>query len=76
MIALLIGYESVGRLFLPVPIAFGQAIPLTALGLAVNVINAWLLRADHGHDAGAVHHNLRAAYLHVVADAAASSARW
>jgi Co/Zn/Cd efflux system component len=40
-----------------------------------------LLRADHGHDAAAVHerhghhhtdHNLRAAYLHVVADAAVS----
>src|SRR6201988_4256413 len=27
MIALLIGYESVGRLFRPVPIAFDQAIP-------------------------------------------------
>jgi len=81
MIALLIGYESVGRLFRPVPIAFGEAIPLAALGLAVNLVSAWLLRDDHGHGAGAVHehnghphtdHNLRAAYLHVVADAAVS----
>src|SRR5215469_8800348 len=36
VIALLIGYESVGRMFAPVPIAFGEAIPLAALGLAVN----------------------------------------
>jgi cation diffusion facilitator family transporter len=81
MIALLIGYESVGRLFRPVPIAFGEAIPLAALGLAVNLVSAWLLRDDHNHGAEAVHqhnghhhtdHNLRAAYIHVVADAAVS----
>ncbi len=81
MIALLIGYQSVGRLFRPVPIAFAEAIPLAALGLAVNLTSAWLLREDHGHSAAAVHehgrhhhtdHNLRAAYLHVVADAAVS----
>jgi cation diffusion facilitator family transporter len=84
MIALLIGYESVGRLFRPVPIAFGEAIPLAALGLAVNLVCAWLLRDDHDHDAAAAHalghhhhhghadHNLRAAYLHVTADAAVS----
>jgi cation diffusion facilitator family transporter len=83
MIALLIGYESVGRLFRPVPIAFNEAIPLAALGLAVNLISAWLLREDHVGSVVAVHehtghrhyhtdHNLRAAYLHVVADAAVS----
>jgi len=80
MIALLIGYESIGRLFRPVPIAFDEAIPLAALGLAVNLTSAWLLRDDHGRSAAAAHehghhhtdHNLRAAYLHVVADAAVS----
>jgi cation diffusion facilitator family transporter len=81
MIALLIGYESVGRLFRPVPIAFGEAIPLAALGLAVNLVCAWLLRDDHDHgdERGRHHHhhdhadhNLRAAYLHVLADAAVS----
>ena len=82
MIALLIGYESLARLFRPVPIAFGEAIPLAALGLGVNLISAWLLRDDHDHDMAAAHgpsghhhhadHNLRAAYLHVVADAAVS----
>ena len=81
MIALLIGYESLARLFRPVPIAFGEAIPLAALGLGVNLISAWLLRDDDDHDMAAAHdgsdhhhadHNLRAAYLHVVADAAVS----
>ena len=94
MIALLIGYESLGRLFQPVPIAFDQAIPLAALGLAVNLVSAWLLHeerpdgasAGHRHPHGHEHahhdhhhphghhadHNLRAAYVHVMADAAVS----
>ena len=84
MIALLIGWESIGRLAAPVPIAFGEAIPLAAVGLAVNLISAALLRDQHGHHHGPAHghshadhhhhadHNLRAAYLHVVADAAVS----
>jgi cation diffusion facilitator family transporter len=98
MIALLIGWESIGRLFAPVPIAFSQAIPLAALGLAVNLVSAWLLHEEvapahahaHAHAAGHDHghghghddhhhrhrdhadHNLRAAYVHVVADAAIS----
>jgi cation diffusion facilitator family transporter len=46
MIALLIGYESLGRLFQPVPIAFDQAIPLAALGLAVNLVSARLLHEE------------------------------
>src|SRR5947209_13524367 len=52
MIALLIGYESVGRIFAPVPIHFAEAIPIACLGLAVNVASAWLLSGghhDHGH---------------------------
>src|ERR1700693_5975985 len=53
MIALLIGYESVGRIFAPVPIHFAEAIPIACLGLAVNIASAWLLSSgghhDHGH---------------------------
>jgi cation diffusion facilitator family transporter len=88
MIALLIGYESIGRLLHPVPIAFNEAIPLAAVGLLVNLLSALLLRDGHGHD-HTVHqhhgddqlhhhhhnhadHNLRAAYIHVIADAAVS----
>jgi cation diffusion facilitator family transporter len=59
MIALLIGYESVGRFFDPVPIHFAEAIPIACLGLAVNVASAWLLSGgghhDHGHGHGHGH---------------------
>ncbi len=78
MIALGVGYESVLRLIHPVAIRFGEAIPIAALGLCVNLASAWLLRENHdhdrarsGHDHG-VHHddtNFRAAYVHVLADA-------
>ena len=55
MIALLIGYEAVGRLFSPVPIHFGEAIPIACLGLAVNVASVWLLSGGHDHDHGHAH---------------------
>jgi len=102
MIALLIAYESVERLFQPVPIAFNEAIPIAFLGLLVNLASAWLLRGedhhhdhahnhvqghaqDHGdtdHDHGHDHlhaayrrdNNLRAAFVHVAADAVVSVA--
>ena len=82
MIALLIAYESLMRLAQPVPIAYAQAISIAVVGLAVNLICAWLLREKHAHhhDEGEDHaqghhhrdHNLRAAYLHVLADALTS----
>ncbi len=49
MIALLIGYEAISRLFDPVPIKFAEAIPVACLGLAVNLASAWLLGGDHHH---------------------------
>ena len=58
MIALLIGYESVSRIFTPVPIHFAEAIPIACLGLAVNIASAWLLSGgghDHGHSHGHAH---------------------
>ena len=56
MIALLIGYEAVTRLFWPVPIHFGEAIPIAALGLIVNVASVLLLSGgDHHHDHGHPH---------------------
>jgi cation diffusion facilitator family transporter len=77
------GVESVTRLVRPSPINFDEAIPVAILGLAVNVVSAWLLstgsaghRHEHaGHDHGHPHNqdlNLRSAYLHVVADAVTS----
>jgi cation diffusion facilitator family transporter len=58
MIALLIGYESVSRIFAPVAIRFAEAIPIAGLGLAVNIASAWLL-------SGGAHHH---AYAHGHAD--------
>lgn len=87
MVALLVAYESIVRLFDPVAIRFDQAIAIAVVGLAVNLASAWLLREDHGHVHGQGHgdhqghehhhhhhhdHNLRAAYLHVLADALTS----
>jgi cation diffusion facilitator family transporter len=79
MIAVQIAYESAVRLVNPVPIAYGEAIFVAALGLGINLISAWLLRDEHehhhGHDDAHEHHhdnNLRAAYIHVLADAATS----
>jgi cation diffusion facilitator family transporter len=50
MIALLIGYESVSRIFSPVAIHFTEAIPIACLGLAVNIASAWLLSGGAHHD--------------------------
>jgi cation diffusion facilitator family transporter len=74
MIAVQIAYESAVRLIHPVPIAYGEAIAVATLGLGVNLISAWLLRDNHDHHHGDHHHdnNLRAAYVHVLADAATS----
>ena len=57
MIALLIAYEAISRLFTPVPIYFAEAIPVACLGLAVNIASAWLLSGGdhHGHSHGASH---------------------
>lgn len=49
LVALMIVWESVVRLYNPVVIDFPQAIGVAALGLAVNLLSAWLLREDHQH---------------------------
>jgi cation diffusion facilitator family transporter len=60
MIALLIGYESVSRIFAPVPIQFAEAIPIACLGLVVNIASALILSGGghhhgHGHGHGHAH---------------------
>lgn len=88
VVALYVAVESATRLFRPLPIDYEQALLVATLGLAVNLLCAWLLRDHHHHphsddDAshdplhahGDRHHadlNLRSAYLHVVADALTS----
>ncbi len=83
VVALLMAVESVARLVSPEEIRFDQAIAVAVLGLVVNIISAFMLGGghhhhSHGHD---THHhdhhhhhdhNLRAAYLHVLADALTS----
>jgi cation diffusion facilitator family transporter len=82
-VATYMGIESIARLVRPTAIHFDEAIPVAIVGLAVNMVSAWLLstgEAGHGHDhagheRGHHHHhdlNLRSAYLHVVADAVTS----
>ncbi|ABX33110.1 MULTISPECIES: CDF family Co(II)/Ni(II) efflux transporter DmeF [Pseudomonadota] len=88
LIALLIAWESLVRLTQPIHIDFNQAIAVAVVGLGVNLVCAWLLKDDHahhGHNHGHHHHdhdhhvpgksrdnNLRAAYIHVLADALTS----
>jgi len=76
VVALLIFAESAQRLAAPVAIRFDEAIAVACVGLLVNVACALLLRDDdHHHGAGDHHHhdhNLRGAYLHVLADALTS----
>jgi cation diffusion facilitator family transporter len=49
LIALLIGYESLVRLFSPVAIRFEEAMVVAAIGLGVNLFSAWLLFDEHHH---------------------------
>ena len=43
LIALLIGYESLVRVFQPVAIHYAEATAIAAVGLAVNLLSAWIL---------------------------------
>lgn len=75
LIALLMAYESATRFFFPVAIRFDEAIAVAVLGLIVNLVSALILKekhAGHDHDHHHADHNLKAAYLHVLADALTS----
>ncbi len=73
VISLGIAIESAARLFQPQAIQFNQAIYVAVIGLVVNIASAFLLQDHHDHHD---HHqddrNLRAAYIHVLADALTS----
>lgn len=79
--ALMMGIEGVDRFFNPVVISFNQAIVVSVIGLIVNLVCMFILdtsKHTHSHDKHHDHthqesdHNLRAAYLHVLADALTS----
>jgi len=74
IVAFLMASESAHRLFAPLTIHFNEAIGIACLGLLVNLGCAVLLsdahRSSSGHGSGQHQDlNLRAAYLHVLADA-------
>jgi cation diffusion facilitator family transporter len=69
--ALFMAFESFKRLLAPVHIVYDAALLVAVLGLAVNIVSVLILKdedPDHGHH----DHNLRSAYLHVLADAMTS----
>ncbi|WP_413282562.1 CDF family Co(II)/Ni(II) efflux transporter DmeF [Vibrio sp. MA40-2] len=88
IVALMMLFDSVVRLFSPQDIRFDEAILVAIVGLIVNFISMLLLHSDsshndclhkdsshkhnHGHNHNHKHshqdHNLRAAYMHVLAD--------
>lgn len=83
LVSIGIAGESIVRLFQPTTVAFTEATVIAVVGLAVNIVSAFLLSGNHGHHghdhhdhshAHAHHHdnNLRSAYLHVLADALTS----
>lgn len=90
-----VAIESVERLMAPVAVDYRDALMIAGIGLAVNIICAYILGGGHGHAHGghahdhghahghdddhdhahgreSVDHNMRAAYVHVLADAATS----
>lgn len=75
-----IAAESIARLFEPMRVDFADATLVAAIGLIVNLVSAMLLfdrHHHHGPDEHGHHHhhhdnNLRAAYIHVLADALTS----
>ncbi len=79
-VAAMMVFGSVERIISPQEIHYQEAIIVAVIGLVVNVVCALILGQahDHGHDHHhdhAHHHhdlNLKAAYLHVIADAATS----
>jgi len=62
--AFVILIEAIERLYNPVEIDYKEAILVAIIGLIVNIASAFLLHHDHEHS----DHNIRAAYLHVLAD--------
>jgi len=64
IVAIVMGFQSIERLFNPVRILFNEAIIVAVIGLTVNVISAFALHHKKEHS----DHNIRSAYLHVLAD--------
>ena len=83
LFALSMAWQSIVRFFNPQPISFNQAILVAVVGLIVNLMSVLILNTSGAHSHSEEHahshhdhthsdHNLRAAYLHVLADALTS----
>ncbi|MDQ2702747.1 MAG: cation diffusion facilitator family transporter [Pseudomonadota bacterium] len=68
-----LGWEAVRRLGDPPQVPALPVIVVAAVGIAVNLGGAWLMRDSHGH-AHSHDLNRRGAYLHLLADAGVSLA--
>ncbi len=66
--AVVILVEAFERFMNPAEIIYKEAILVAIIGLVVNIASAFLLHHDHEHS----DHNIKAAYLHVIADALTS----
>jgi len=62
--AFVIMTEAVKRFCTPVDIVYKEAIFVAIIGLLVNITSAFILHHDHEYS----DHNIKAAYLHVIAD--------
>lgn len=81
-----VAIESAHRFFAPVSVRYEEALVIAVIGLLVNIASAAILHDDHHHEHHHDDHhhdhphdhgehrdnNLRAAYVHVLADAATS----
>jgi cation diffusion facilitator family transporter len=63
-VAVFVFIESFGRILHPEAIQFSKAILVACIGLGVNLLSALLLYHKHEHS----DNNIRAAYIHVLAD--------
>jgi cation diffusion facilitator family transporter len=78
--ALAVAIESLQRILSPATVQYGDALLIAVIGLVVNLVSAFILKDSHSHghshDGHAHAHdgdnNMRAAYVHVLADAATS----
>jgi len=80
--AIAVAVESALRLITPQAVAYRDALLIAAVGLVVNLVSALILKDSHSHDHHGHDHahghshghdnNMRAAYVHVLADAATS----
>lgn len=69
LISVAIFYEAYQRFWEPVPIATGPMLAIAVIGLAVNLLCAWVLHGSKGKDI-----NVRAAFVHLLTDTFSSVA--